>query len=123
MSTEETILDLEQKRMAAMVAGDTETLKGILGDELTYTHTSAAVDTKQSLIDAIDNGRLNYTSMVSDGVKVRDYGDTAVATGTAQVTVVSGGNELKFGLRFTDVYVNRDGRWLFVAWQSTRLPE
>ena len=83
MSTEQTILDLEQKRLAAMVSGDTETLKGILGDDLIYTHTSAAVDTKQSIIDAIDGGRLNYTSMVSDGVKVRDYGDTAVATGTA----------------------------------------
>ena len=123
MSTEQTILDLEQKRLAAMVSGDTATLKDILGDDLIYTHTTAAVDTKQSIIDAIDGGRLNYTSMVSDSVKVRDYGDTAVATGTAQVTVVSSGNELKFGLRFTDVYVNRDGRWQFVAWQSTRLPE
>jgi hypothetical protein len=25
--------------------------------------------------------------------------------------------------RFTDVYENKDGRWVQIAWQNTRIPE
>jgi hypothetical protein len=46
-----------------------------------------------------------------------------VLTGIARISVQSGGNALNFGVRFTDVYVRRNGNWQMVAWQSTRLPE
>jgi hypothetical protein len=30
---------------------------------------------------------------------------------------------VSFRVRFTDVYVNKGGKWQMVAWQSTRLPD
>jgi hypothetical protein len=44
-------------------------------------------------------------------------------TGAARIRVTANGNPISFGVRFTDVYVNKDGQWQMVAWQSTRLPE
>ena len=38
------------------------------------------------------------------------------------IKVVSNGTPNAFGVRFTDVYTRRDGRWQMVTWQSTRLP-
>lgn len=121
--TKEIIRALDAERMGAMVAGDLETLGRILADDLSYVHTSAAIDTKSSILESIDNGRLNYQKMAARNVKVRDYGDAAVVRGEADVEVTSGGNDLAFSLEFTEVYVNGDAGWQMVAWQSTRLPE
>ena len=121
--TKEMIRVLDAERMSAMVAGDLDTLGRILADDLSYVHTSAAVDTKSSMMEAIGNGRLNYQKMAARNVKVRDYGDAAVVRGEADVEVTSGGNDLAFSLEFTEVYVNGGAGWQMVAWQSTRLPE
>ncbi len=119
----EIIKALDGERMRAMVAGDLETLGRILSDDMTYVHTSAAVDTKSSIIESIGNGNLNYKKMAARNVQVRDFGDAAVLRGQADVEVTSGGNELTFSLEFTEVYANGDVGWQMVAWQSTRLPE
>ena len=121
--TREMVKALDAERMGAMVAGDLEALERILADDLSYVHTSAAIDTKSSILESIGNGRLNYQKMAARNVKVRDYGNTAVVRGEADVEVTSGGNDLTFSLEFTDVYVNGDAGWQMVAWQSTRLPE
>ena len=60
-----TILDLEDRRLAAMVAADVETLDGILADDLSYVHTTAAIDTKESLTSGLASGRLDYESITS----------------------------------------------------------
>ena len=119
----EIIKALDGERMRAMVAGDLETLGRILSDDMTYVHTSAAVDTKSSIMESIGNGNLNYKKMAARNVQVRDFGDAAVLRGQADVEVTSGGNDLTFSLEFTEVYANRDAGWQMVAWQSTRLPE
>ena len=106
-----------------MIDADIEALKTILADDMTYVHTTTARDTKQSLLDALEGGRLNYQSMITDDVEVRVYGDTAIVTGAAKIQVASRGQANSFAVRFTDAYTNRDGRWQMVAWQATRVPE
>ena len=122
-NVKDTIEALDGERMRAMVAGDVETLGRILADDMTYVHTSSAVDTKASMLESIGNGNLNYRKMAARNVVVRACGDAAIVNGEADVEVTSGGNDLTFSLRFTDVYVNGDAGWQMVAWQSTRLPE
>jgi ketosteroid isomerase-like protein len=48
---------------------------------------------------------------------VRAFGDAAVVTG--RTTARAGGQTLI--LRFTDVFVRRDGKWLVVASHATRI--
>ena len=116
------IIELDRKRMQAMAAKDYATLEAVLGDDLVYTHSSARLDTKQSLIGNMKTGSTVYTSVEPSDVKAQDLGDTVVLTGVARIKVVSGGNPLDFGVRFTDVYTRRDGRWQMVVWHSTKLP-
>jgi ketosteroid isomerase-like protein len=117
------IIDLDKKRMTAMAQKDVATLNTLLADDLVYTHSSARLDTKQSLIGAMESGSTVYTSVEPTDVKAQDLGDTVVLTGSCRISVMSGGRPNSFGVRFTDVYANKGGRWQMVAWQSTRLPD
>jgi ketosteroid isomerase-like protein len=117
------IIDLDKKRMSAMAQKDVATLNALLADDLIYTHSSARLDTKQSLIGAMESGSTVYTSVEPSDVKAQDLGDTVVLTGSCRISVTSGGRPNSFGVRFTDVYANKGGRWQMVAWQSTRLPD
>jgi ketosteroid isomerase-like protein len=119
---ERAIIDLDRKRMRAMVAKDVETLESLLADDLIYTHSSARLDTKRSLIQGMVSGTTVYTGVKPSDVKAQDLGDTVVLTGIAHIEVVSNGTPNAFGVRFTDVYTRRDDRWQMVTWQSTRLP-
>jgi Domain of unknown function (DUF4440) len=117
------VIAIDAQRMTAMSQGDVGTLNALIADELVYTHSSARLDTKQSLIENMQSGRTRYTAVVPSDVKAQDYGDTVVLTGVARISVNSGGNAMNFGVRFTDVWVNKGGNWQMVAWQSTKLPE
>jgi ketosteroid isomerase-like protein len=116
------IIELDRKRMQAMAAKDVDTLNAVLADDLIYTHSSARLDTKQSLIGAMLSGATVYTSVEASDVKAQDLGDAVVLTGVAQIKVLSNGTPNAFGVRFTDVYARRGGQWQMVTWQSTRLP-
>jgi hypothetical protein len=117
------IIDLDKKRMEAMAKKDIATLNAVLSDNLVYTHSSARLDTKQSLIGAMESGTTVYTAVEPFDVQAQDLGDTVVLTGSARIRVASNGNPISFSVRFTDVYANKGGNWQMVAWQSTRLPE
>jgi len=117
------IIDLDKKRMSAMAQKDIATLNELISDDLIYTHSTARLDTKKSLIGNMESGSTVYTSVVPSDVKAQDLGDTVVLTGTCRIGVNSGGRANSFGVRFTDVYAKKGGRWQMVTWQSTRLPD
>ena len=117
------IIDLDKKRMDAMAQKDIATLTALLSDDLVYTHSSARLDSKKSLLGAMESGATVYSAVEPSEVKAQDLGDAVVLTGVARISVASGGKPMRFGVRFTDVYVNKGGEWRMVAWQSTRLPD
>ena len=120
---EQKVIDLDRQRMSAMAQKDIAKLNELIADDLVYTHSSARLDTKASLIGNMESGSTVYTSVVPSDVKAQDFGDAVVLTGSARISVNSGGNAMNFGVRFTDVWVNKGGNWQMVAWQSTRLPD
>ena len=117
------IIELDKKRMTAMAQKDIATLNALLSDDLIYTHSSARLDTKQSLIGNMESGATVYTAVEPSDVKAQDLGDAVVLTESCRIGVMSGGRPNSFSVRFTDVYANKGGHWRMVAWQSTRLPE
>jgi ketosteroid isomerase-like protein len=117
------IIDLDRKRMQAMAQKDIAALNDLLADDLIYTHSSARLDTKQSLIGNMESGATVYNAVEPSDVKAQDVGSAIVLTGIARIRVTSGGKPNAFAVRFTDVYANRGGKWQMVTWQSTRLAE
>ncbi len=117
------VIALDRQRMAAMAAKDIDALNRLIADDLIYTHSSARLDTKASLIGNMTSGSTVYTEVTPSDVVAQDCGDTVVLTGKARIGVMSGGKPNAFTVRFTDVYAKRNGQWQMVTWQSTRLPE
>ena len=118
-----TVIALDAKRMAAMAEKDLAALNALIADDLIYTHSSARLDTKQTLIGAMESGATVYTSVVPSDVVAQDLGDAVVLTGVAAIGVMSGGKPNSFRVRFIDVYAKRAGGWQMVTWQSTRLAD
>ena len=115
------IIELDRKRMAASVAKDYDTLNQLIADDLIYTHSSARMDTKQSLIGNMQAGSTVYTAMTPSEVVAQDLGDAVVLTGVCAISVMSGGKPNSFKVRFIDVYAKRPAGWQMVTWQSTKL--
>ncbi|MGD0102762.1 MAG: nuclear transport factor 2 family protein [Rhodopila sp.] len=115
------IIDLDRQRMTAMAEKDVAALTRLLSDDLIYTHSNARLDTKQSLIGAMESGSTVYTSVEPSDVVAQDLGDAVVLTGVAAISVISGGTPNSLRVRFTDVYANKGSQWQMVTWQSTRL--
>lgn len=122
-AVEQEVRQLQRERMAAMVKGDFDALNRIMADDMTYTHTTARNDTKQSLIDSIREGRVRYAAFDPTEAALRLYHDSAVITGKARVHAISANGDNQFGIQFTEVFQRRNHRWQSVAWQSTRLPD
>jgi ketosteroid isomerase-like protein len=119
----QTVIDLDKQRMHAMAKKDLATLNALISEDLVYTHSSARIDTKKSLIGAMESGATVYTGVEPSNVEAQDLGDTVVLTGNAAISVNSGGRAMNFGVRFTDVWAHKGGKWQMVAWQSTRTPD
>ena len=115
-----TVIALDKARMEAMAARDYAKLDAIIADDLIYTHSSARMDTKETLIGAMKSGATVYKSCTPSDVKAQDLGDTVVPTGRAEISIDRAGDPISFAVRFTDVYAKRGGGWQMVAWQSTK---
>lgn len=112
----------ELRRFEVMTAKDYTALATLLGDDLVYTHSSAAVDSKASYLESLTSGRVTYKVIKPTDLQVRVFGDIAVIHGVAAMNVDANGQAMVNTLRFTDIWARRDGRWQMIAWQSTRLP-
>ena len=107
MSSEKEILDLEDKRYAAMCGGDFAALERMLHDELLYTHSSGLTDTKATWLASLRSEKTKYKSAVCSDHKVRLAGDTALVTGRTTIEAEVNGQPLSLRLVFLNVWTKR----------------
>ena len=75
---------------------------------------------KARFLGVIKSGVLTHEQMDSDDVRIRTYGDTAIATALTRTKGKFMGQEFTTQERATDVRVKKDGRWQVVFTQLTR---
>src|SRR5712692_7752079 len=59
----ETVLAAEKQYADAMVKGDAATLEKLLADDLSYTHSSALMETKADVLKGITSGKTKYKAI------------------------------------------------------------
>lgn len=115
------LLRREQQRVELLMAGKVDEVAAMLSPTLTYTHSSAALDTKEAFVQGLRSGQTVYKSLKHRDVQVRfPAPDVAILNGLSDVEVVIGGKPQQVPLRFTIVYVRKNGVWLMEAWHSAR---
>ncbi|MGX4694822.1 nuclear transport factor 2 family protein [Streptomyces sp. JNUCC 63] len=117
------VRELEKRRWEALVGSDTATLRALFADGMSYTHSNAMVDTKDSYIGAIENGVVSYVAVDPQDEQVRIFGGTAVVTGSAVLDARAGGRDVRTKARYSAVWAQENGNWRFVCWQSTPQPQ
>ncbi|HKB10119.1 MAG TPA: nuclear transport factor 2 family protein [Vicinamibacterales bacterium] len=112
---------MEKQWNEARVKADVATLERILDRDWTVTHGDGTINTKAEYLADLKSGvRRFFADVTEDRIDVRLYGDTAVASGTSDSKVEYKGKPSGGPLRFTRVYVKRDGRWLMIVTHATR---
>ena len=96
-------------------------LEKLLAPELTSVHSSGVLDSKDAYIGAIKSGKTKYKSIVPEEVTARTFGEVTIVNGKATVDLLSDGKDVHLILRYTDVWVKREGKLQLVSWHSTRL--
>jgi hypothetical protein len=76
---------------------------------------------KTATLDRMKSSSARLQSNPVDDMVVRVYGNTAVVTARATPTGVRAGQEFRRSVRYTRVWVRRDGRWQIVLFQQTAI--
>jgi ketosteroid isomerase-like protein len=114
--------ELENRRHAAMVAGDVDVLDELLSPDAVYTHANAAVDSKETYLGILRDGTLVYHALEHTAEKVLRRPGVVVVNGRMSGSVHMAGVPKTLNSRFAAVWVAEDGGWHLLAYQSTPLP-
>ena len=121
-TSEDSVRALEIVRGQALLQADTIALSRLVADEFVEISRLGTRRTRADNIRDIASGQLKLTSVRYDSLTVRIYGVVAVLQGIADNTGTFRGLPFSGKIRYTRVFVRRDGRWQAVAMQQTRMP-
>ena len=110
-----TLMHLERQWLRAIQIRDTVFLDKLLAEDFVDISTHGEIRHKADVLRG-RVGPVSTTQSLSD-MQVREYGTSAVVTGLNIVSDKSG--DWTVHVRFTDVFVNRDGKWRAVSAEET----
>jgi hypothetical protein len=120
-SDQQVLIELERAWDAAFHKGDAKFIETLLADEFIATYGDGSRGDKAKELSLAGDRRQQIDSSRLDEFIVKTFGNTAVVWFTQIMVGPVNGKPTEVRYRYVDVWVNRGGRWLAVASQSTRL--
>ncbi len=103
---------------------DMKVLGELFADDLIVTsHDGKTRGKKEELEVLRPDPNVKTLSVANDDIGVRVFGEVAVVTALTRMQFVIGGKEVPVAMRYTAVFVKKDGRWQIVALQTARAPQ
>jgi len=116
----ESVRATEMARRDALLASDTVALSKLVAGEFIEISRLGTIRSRTDNMREIASGDLKLLTIKYDSLDVRVYGDVALLTGIADNTGMYRGTVPFSGkIRYTRVFVWRDGRWQAVSMQQT----
>jgi ketosteroid isomerase-like protein len=119
----EMLSKLEKDWADATMKGDIAFQDRIMADDYLGIMEDGTTNTKQQCIDFIRSGQFKAQSITVDDIKVRVFGDTAVATYHQYETSLFKGKDYSGQTLWTDVFLRRNGKWQIAAEHGSRFNE
>jgi len=122
MTDESEVALLEEQRRAALAAGDIAALSELISDDYVHVHATAVVHDKTAMLNHV---RKSPRAVAPRSPKIRVYGDFAILTGEMVnlATGPAGGPATRTKLYATQVARKSDGKWKFISFHATRIPD
>lgn len=120
---EKAVTQLERDWMDAVQKKDAAALDRIVADDATLIDSDGRSMTKAAHIAEVKGGDLKIESFTLDPVKVRVFGDIAIATSGDTEKSQFKGKDSSGHYIWTDIYIRRNGHWQAIATQNARLPQ
>lgn len=120
-SDQQTLIKLEQGWNDAFYRKDLAFIENLLADEFVATYDDGSRGDKAKELALARDFNQQVESAIQDDFIVKVYRDTAVVWFTLHVVGIRQGQRAELTLRYTDVWIVRDGRWQCVSTHSTRV--
>lgn len=118
-----TLRDIEDKWEASIMSHDPSVAQAYLANDYRGVSSKGKIMSKSSLLAEIKKDTDTYTSAKNGNLDIRVYGAFAVVMGTStEVGKAKDGKAFKRSYRWTDAWVERNGKWQCVASQAMLLP-
>jgi len=118
-SVQAEVIKCEERRYAAMIAGDAAALSDIFADDAIYTHSNGVADDKQAYLKAFTSGEWIYRTIERFEETVKVVDGAAIVSGRIRLKVDFKAGPKVLESRFLSVWIKNGSRWQHLAWQST----
>jgi ketosteroid isomerase-like protein len=107
----------------ALNRGDADTAGRIYADDYQIVLENGTAVTKAQRLEAMKSGALKFQSVAFDNLRIRQYGNTAIATYRVTGKSNALGGEQQVNSLATVALVNNGGRWQIVSSHLTKIAE
>ena len=117
------IVQLEQKRIQALITGDYATQESLMAPECIHIESSGIQRTTAEYIASLRNRKITFDVFIIDEAQVRFYGPVAIVTGSYHDAVHGMLKQPVKYARYTRVWAKgTDEQWRLVSHQATEMP-
>jgi ketosteroid isomerase-like protein len=109
------ILAFENQWNAAYKRGDVTAMNSLLDDDFIITVEDGSTFSKAGYIARNGDATVHVETSDTSDLKVRMHGDAAIVTGAYHERGIDKGKPYEYRDRFTDVWMNVNGKWQVIA--------
>jgi len=119
---EEAVRKLSQKKFDWLIRLQADSLDRMLDERIQFVHSNGWIQNKRDVLEDMRSGKLVYQKVTVKEASVRVYGKAAIVNGLGVFEGINAGTPFNLNLRYTEVYVYEDGRWMLASRHSNRMP-
>ena len=120
-SAQEILIQLERDWVAALQRNDVKFVDSVLAEEFVATYGDGSRGDRKRELQLVADFNSQVDKWAVDEFIVKVFRDTAVVWFTQRMIGPVQGKPTEIVTRYMDVFVLRDGKWLCIASQSTRV--
>lgn len=115
------LIAAHETRLKALLAGDLEMLKTIVGEDMVFVSSFGVTSTRADVIAKFNADALQIMRMDASDISIRIYGDLGILIYKADAKTRDGETVVEGMTRSTTVYAFRDGGWQMISQHQSRI--